>query len=527
MRKVPSHITTNLTKEDGLKYEPSSINTRKHNTIMDKKKRVRRGESFGRMGVDRSISNSLKCPTKQKQRQNASSINGDVDNTASTATKQLEKQQNTVRFAEQTPLQYICSHYDEGMTPEQQAGRREELWYSVRDQHALLYLFIYLISRMAKGYNVPACRGLDHSQAIMVARIIHCLHLTLFFCLAPPTPILKQKLDFEGFLKDRVATIRLLKMVQGDAAALRDHCPEVCLRGLEPYESNPLNQELQCQREWHQRVVLAEQTLQKKEKRDSPDRIRQLAVERSEWAGERARQLASLDEMEVKLADAEPQLRRRSLASAQIGMQNLSMLSQQRQQQRRRASLSLTSGANVGRTPSQRAPVDMAILKEWNAKFMEDMRKKGSVPTPTSATSAAPTLTGMTTGSTPGSTSMASAISSLSEKTARSRMALRRQSDSLMSPGVAASMATNGTRMGLGYGELLTSNKDATAACFRFPVRRDSLVAFRRESLLANRTAALAGVAASTSSSGTSPAAATGGFRFPVRRDSLSNVHWS
>lgn len=100
---------------------------------MDKKKRVRRGESFGRMGVDRSISNSLKSPTKQKQRQNTSATTkGDGDNMASVGTKQLEKQQNTVRFSEQTPLQYICSHYDEGMTPEQRAGRREELWYSVR-----------------------------------------------------------------------------------------------------------------------------------------------------------------------------------------------------------------------------------------------------------------------------------------------------------------------------------------------------------------------------------------------------------
>lgn len=318
-------------------------------------------------------------------------------------------------------------------------------------------------------------------------------------------------------------------MVQGDSAALRDHCPEVCLRGLEPYESNPLNQELQCQREWHQRVVLAEQSLQKKQKQESPDRIRQVAVERSEWAGERARQLASLDEMEVKLADAEPQLRRRSLASAQLGMQNLSMLSQQRQQQRRRASLSLTSSANVGRTPSQRAPVDMAILKEWNAKFMDDIRKKGGVLTPTSANSATPTVTGLIAGSTLGSTSMSASISSLSEKTAQSRMALRRQSDSLMSPGVAASVATNSSRLGLGYGDLLasTTSKDATAACFRFPVRRDSLVGFRRESLLANRTTALVGVAASTSSSSTSPSAASGGFRFPVRRDSLSNVHWS
>lgn len=307
-----------------------------------------------------------------------------------------------------------------------------------------------------------------------------------------------------------MATIRLLKMVQGNATALRENYPEVCLRGLEPFESNPLNQELQCQRERHQRVVLAEQSLQRREKQDLPDRIRQLAVERSEWAGERARSLASLDEMEVKLADAEPQVRRRSLASAQIGMQNLSILSEQRQQQRRRASLSLTD-SNATRSLSRRAPVDLAILKEWNARFMDEMRKKGSV-----AATSSPTATGVMAGST-GGTDLPSSISLLSDKTAQSRMALRRQSDSFMSPGAPALMATNTSS--LGYGERITSTncKDITANCFRFPVRRDSLVGFRRESLLANRAAALAGSAGSSAGTGTS--AATGGFRFPVRRE--------
>ena len=311
-------------------------------------------------------------------------------------------------------------------------------------------------------------------------------------------------------------------MVHGNATTLSDQCPDVCLRGLEPYESNPLNQELQCQREWHQRVVLAEQSLQKKEKQYLPDRIRQLALERSEWAGERARNLAALDELEVKLSDAEPRLRRLSLASAQIGMQNLSILSQQRQQQRRRASLSLIS-SNATRNLPRRAPVDLAILKEWNAKFMDEMRKNGGV-----STASSPAATGVLTGATQKSTELPSSITSLSDKTAQSRLALRRQSDSLRIPGASGALASMATTNGnLGYDELLISpnTKDVSGNGFRFPVRRDSLIAFRRENLLSNRAASLA--ASATSSSSATTSATTGGFRFPVRRDSLSNVHWS
>lgn len=432
---------------------------------MDNKKRVRRGDSFGRMGLDRSISNSLKSPNRQKQRCKGANTNKNAKADDGTASQN----KNSVRFNPVTPLTYLCSHYDKGMTPEQQAERRTELWYS--------------------------------------------------------------KCDFQGFLKDRVATIRLLKMVRGDANTLRDQCPDVCLRGLEPYQCTSLNQDLQSQRQWHQRVILAEQSLQRKQKREFPERIRRLAVERSEWAGTRARQLAALDEMEVQLADAEPQMRRRSLATAQIGMENLMLSRQhQHQHQRRRASTMAhnTSSSNVPTAAGRRVPVDMAILREWNAKFMADMRSKngGAAPTTTATSSypAASAAVGATdTRSLTNNMNAASLSSSLADKSAQSRMALRRQSDSLLSPGVAASMAAST----LGYGEHLSSSKDhAAGPSFRFPLRTDSLVGLRRESLMASRAAALAGVAAATSSSA-SPSAATGGFRFPVRRDSLSNVHWS
>lgn len=72
------------------------------------RKRVRRGESFGRMGLDRTISNSLKSPSRQKQ-------------------KQL-----SVSFAEETPMIYLCSNFEPDMSLLEKDRRKKELWYSVR-----------------------------------------------------------------------------------------------------------------------------------------------------------------------------------------------------------------------------------------------------------------------------------------------------------------------------------------------------------------------------------------------------------
>lgn len=72
------------------------------------RKRVRRGESFGRMGLDRTISNSLKSPSRQKQ-------------------KQL-----SVSFAEETPMIYLCSNFEPDMSLLEKDQRKKELWYSVR-----------------------------------------------------------------------------------------------------------------------------------------------------------------------------------------------------------------------------------------------------------------------------------------------------------------------------------------------------------------------------------------------------------
>jgi len=344
-------------------------------------------------------------------------------------------------------------------------------------------------------------------------------------------------------------------MARGDVTALRGHCPDICLRGLEPYQCNSINQELQCQREWHQRIILAEQSLQKSQQQDLPDRIRTLALERSEQAGQRARHLATLDELEIKLADAEPQLRRRSLAMAQLGMENL-MLSKQ-DEQRRRVSLSLTpnpasttcSSSSSSSSPLElslsssrtRMPVDLNVLKEWNAKFMEEFRRNGGVSSSSVPTNSAPlTLasSAATTTTDPSSTFKIDAtkfgagrktmlsISSLSEKTAQSRLALQKTRESLLRP----SLVKSGPPVFCGEAKVTTG--------FSFPTRRDSLVGLGRESFLAGRAAALADTAAgtflaknttptTTTTTTTSPSASTGGFRFAVRRDSLSNVDWS
>ncbi|CAB9516555.1 expressed unknown protein [Seminavis robusta] len=476
------------------------------------RKRVRRGESFGRLGVDRTISNSLKSPSRQKQR----CVDSDSSASSETNIHEHDGAALNVRFAEATPMIYLCSHYDKDMTKDEVEQRKKELWYS--------------------------------------------------------------RADFENFLKERIATIRLLKLVQGDASALRTHCPDLCLRGLEPYQSTTLNQEMQCQRQWHLRVVLSEQSLQKSSKAD-PERLRQAAEERSEWARMRAQQLGSLDEQEATgrapaflSENLTAAIRRRSLASAQLGMERL-VLNQQPQfpqQQPRRASLPHIATTTTTATPiglaSRRVPVDLAILKEWNAKFLADIKSQLPNGSASANNTTSPTAT-------------VGNIQTLSDKTAESRRALqsglfRRTSLPLPSNSalfgsnsVSRSTSLNTAVVGnpLGYGEQLingmnasiTNKKEelrvtATNPSFRFPVRRDSLVGLRRESFLASRTNGMSETytmanndissslsnreSAAATSAKTAPKAdppapglnalAEACFRFPVRRDSLSNVHW-
>lgn len=424
-----------------------------------RKKRMRRGESFGRTGVDRTLSDSLKSPSRQKQKQ----------------------QQRLVRFAEETPSIRLCSHYDPNMSPVQVNQRKKELWYS--------------------------------------------------------------RNDFEEFLRDRISSIRLLKVVEGDAAALRKHCPDLCLRGLEPYQCDTLNQELQCQRQLHLRDVLREQTLHKG--KPNPETIRELAQARSKYAQQRARQLGSMDELEVQ-RDGNPKnlktaVRRLSLASAQLGLENLMLGEiQQRHQQQQQRRASLTTGLGLPYSRQRRMPVDMAILKEWNAMFLQDIRQKNG-------TANLPTNT---------------APKSLSDKTAESRALLQQRDSLLLQTALGGANATAPLTQGyggllqktsnntLGYDDLLRKT-DATAnACtassannlFRFSQKRDSLslVGLRRESYLAAGKQQQKQVAATTPtcSLGTLAAAASavsaGGpilgsdcFRFAVRRDSLSNLHWN
>jgi hypothetical protein len=64
--------------------------------------------------------------------------------------------------------------------------------------------------------------------------------------------------DYQEFLKDRVSTIRVCRILQGDleSGGLGDY---YCLRGLEPYQSPSLHAEMMAHRARHVQTILGEQ----------------------------------------------------------------------------------------------------------------------------------------------------------------------------------------------------------------------------------------------------------------------------
>jgi len=137
---------------------------------MDQRKRVRRGESFGRTGVDRSLSNSLKCPSRQKQRcttassnpvmsttthEQCDSMTTAITNDTTESIAPRSSRSRSVRFAEETPLMYLCSNFDKNCSPEDYEKRKKELWYSVRTR----------LTHDGTGWSLVCCHGfrLSHS----------------------------------------------------------------------------------------------------------------------------------------------------------------------------------------------------------------------------------------------------------------------------------------------------------------------------------------------------------------------------
>lgn len=292
-------------------------------------------------------------------------------------------------------------------------------------------------------------------------------------------------------------------MVHGDADAMRERCPDLCMRGLEPFEANTLNQELQNKRQMHQRIVIAEQTLQMRTGRRDPERICQLAQQKSSWARQRARQLARMDEVEVKFNESTLGGYRRRRSSLATGFQNLRIQqppepSPTSSSDSSPPSLPFSSPSILGFSSRRRIPVDTAILKEWNAKFLADIQKRGGGD---AAISGLPSTT------------------SFGDATAQSRLKLQQ-----LSAGAGASMAPAKFDYDTGLSSKnngIASN--APSADFRFPLRRDSLVALRRDSLLHSIPAPTDNHDSSNSGTFSSPLNENC-FRFPVRRDSLRNI---
>jgi len=202
--------------------------------------------------------------------------------------------------------------------------------------------------------------------------------------------------DFKDFLRDIASTIQLLRSVGGNIVVLKAGCPNVCLRGLEPYQYEGLNYEIQCQRELHQKTVLMEQQRQNQLGIREPDNIRCLAYRRSDWARQRAQQLAALDVSAAKEVTTETSslfpaslpyvptktgVNRRNILLPLSNVSASSLLSMSMTSGVRRTSLSM------GRTlPFRRIPVDVGVLKEMNARFLQDIRNKelmGAIATQT------------------------------------------------------------------------------------------------------------------------------------------------
>lgn len=103
--------------------------------------------------------------------------------------------------------------------------------------------------------------------------------------------------DYENFLVDRLRTIELLRASGGDERALNKK--DYCVRGLEPFQTPFVHEELQTHRKFHQSTILLEQVRQSVYGLRNPELFRAMVGPQSEIAFRRARELAAMDEHEV------------------------------------------------------------------------------------------------------------------------------------------------------------------------------------------------------------------------------------
>jgi len=106
-----------------------------------------------------------------------------------------------------------------------------------------------------------------------------------------------QRRDYENFLIDRLRTIELLRASGGDDRALNSK--DFSVRGLEPFQTPLVHEELHTHRKFHQSTILLEQVRQSVYGLRNPERFRVMVGPHSEIASRRARELAAMDEHDV------------------------------------------------------------------------------------------------------------------------------------------------------------------------------------------------------------------------------------
>lgn len=111
------------------------------------------------------------------------------------------------------------------------------------------------------------------------------------------TDIWYTRKEYDEFLVDRIRTVQCLRASGGDEKVLDPQF--YCVRGLEPFQTEDVHEELHSNRRFHHSTILVEQVRQSLLGLRDPDRFRFLVAPHSEMALRRAQQLAALDEHEV------------------------------------------------------------------------------------------------------------------------------------------------------------------------------------------------------------------------------------
>ena len=96
---------------------------------------------------------------------------------------------------------------------------------------------------------------------------------------------------------DRLRTIELLRASGGDERALNKK--DYSVRGLEPFQTPLVHEELHTNRKFHQSTILLEQVRQSVYGLRNPERFRVMVGPQSELASRRAQELAAIDEHDV------------------------------------------------------------------------------------------------------------------------------------------------------------------------------------------------------------------------------------